>query len=77
LDKNKDPLQEDLQTAMKKSTVPLVASLFLENITGIGEVDDGKGKRSKGVNFVTVAAQYKVQWKEAIADNHSRNNWQS
>lgn len=45
---------------MKKSDNSLVNYLFVENITGIGEVDDPKQKRGKGVNFVTVASQYKV-----------------
>jgi myosin heavy subunit len=58
LDKNKDPLQEDLSSCMKKSTVNLVANLFLENITGVGEVEGAK--RGKGSNFITVGYQYKV-----------------
>jgi len=60
IDKNKDPLQDDLQTCMKKSTVDMVSYLFVENITGIGEVSDVK-RRGKGVNFITVATQYKEQ----------------
>lgn len=57
--KNKDPLQEDLQSCMKKSENNMIASLFLENLTGVGEVSDLK--RGKGVNFITVASQYKEQ----------------
>jgi myosin heavy subunit len=59
LDKNKDPLQDDLSLTMKKSTLPLVAKLFSENITGIGEVQTNE-KRGKGASFITVGAQYKV-----------------
>jgi len=62
IDKNKDPLQDDLQTCMKKSSHDMVSYLFVENITGIGEVSDtGKQRRGKGVNFITVATQYKEQ----------------
>jgi myosin heavy subunit len=61
LEKNRDPLQDDLQTCCKKSTISLVSALFSENLTGVGEVDDPHAKkRGKGVNFVTVASQYKV-----------------
>lgn len=64
LDKNKDPLQEDLKACMKKSSFELISGLFSSNITGIGEVED-PSKRTKGANFVTVAAQYKVPVKGA------------
>jgi len=63
LDKNKDPLQDDLQTCMKRSEIALIAFLFENNITGIGEVGQQRGK---GVNFVTVANQYKEQLQKLI-----------
>jgi myosin heavy subunit len=59
LDKNKDPLQEDLSTCMKKSNISLISDLFEQNLTGVGSVDE-KSKRGKGTNFVTVSMQYKV-----------------
>lgn len=58
LDKNKDPLADDLSSCMKKSQNELVASLFAENITGVGEVEGAK--RGKGASFITVGFQYKV-----------------
>ena len=60
LDKNKDPLQDDIQSCMKKSSDAVISLLFTVNITGIGEVDDNR-KRGKGAAFITVAAQYKVR----------------
>jgi len=49
LDKNKDPLQDDLQTCFKKSGNPLISFLFTENITGVGEVNDPNSNRRGNV----------------------------
>lgn len=51
LDKNKDPLQLDLQTCMKKSEDELVSYLFTRNLTGIGEIEE-VGKRGRGVGVI-------------------------
>jgi len=67
LEKNKDPLQEDLITCMKKSDSQLVATLFTQNLTGVGEVDDPKARRGKGANFVTVGGQHKEQLLQLMA----------
>jgi len=58
LDKNKDPLQEDIQACLKRSSLDLVRYLFENNLTGVGEVGQSRGK---GVNFITVAQAHKEQ----------------
>jgi len=67
LEKNKDPLQEDLITCMKKSDHILVTTLFTENLTGVGEIEDPKARRGKGANFVTVGGQHKEQLLKLMA----------
>ncbi len=70
LDKNKDPLADDLVSTFSKSSQNLIAELFLENITGVGFVEE-KGKRGKGANFITVASQYKEQLHKLITTLYS------
>ena len=51
LEKNKDPLQNDLETLMRESRNPFVGNLFLE--------DPNRGKKS--AQLLTVGYQYKEQ----------------
>eukprot|EP01099_Mayorella_cantabrigiensis_P006382 TRINITY_DN529_c0_g1_i8.p1 TRINITY_DN529_c0_g1~~TRINITY_DN529_c0_g1_i8.p1 ORF type:complete len:1417 (-),score=467.12 TRINITY_DN529_c0_g1_i8:2318-6529(-) len=58
LEKNKDPLQDDLETVMKNSTMELLQELFSGEYSN--KVDDGKGasKDDKGAAIKSKAAAF-------------------
>jgi myosin heavy subunit len=62
LEKNKDPLQPDLETCMRDSKEPFVRRLFTEHFEDLPtSLVEYQRKGAKGAAFVTVAAQYKSQ----------------
>jgi myosin heavy chain 9/10/11/14 len=62
LEKNKDPLQPDLETALRESKDSYVRRLFTEYYEDLPtSLAEFQKKGAKGANFVTVAAQYKTQ----------------
>jgi myosin heavy subunit len=61
LEKNKDPLQNDLKTAFLNSELPFVSKLFSDKTLALDN-DQGGGanaKRGRGAAFITVAGQHK------------------
>nr|2XO8_A Chain A, MYOSIN-2 HEAVY CHAIN [Dictyostelium discoideum] len=65
LEKNKDPLQQDLELCFKDSSDNVVTKLFNDpNIAS---------RAKKGANFITVAAQYKEQLASLMATLETTN----
>jgi len=71
LDKNKDPLQNDLETTMKESKDGFVGRLFATDSRAAPVASKGAGK--KGANFVTVGFQHKEQLASLISTLKSTN----
>jgi len=61
LEKNKDPLQNDLEATIKSSTNKFVANLFSPALAAGGGSTLAAGARKKGAQFLTVGAAYKEQ----------------
>jgi myosin protein heavy chain len=63
IDKNKDPLQADLQMACCESKNPFVAKLFTDRSLAVagqsGSAIHAKGQSQRGANFITVGAHHK------------------
>jgi myosin protein heavy chain len=64
IDKNKDPLQADLQLACCESKNPFVGKLFTDRTLAVAgqsgsAIHAGKGQGQRGANFVTVGAHHK------------------
>lgn len=74
LEKNKDPLQPDLETTLRESKNPFVRRLFTETYDELPtSLTEFQKKGAKGASFVTVAAQYKAQLASLMATLQSTN----
>jgi myosin heavy subunit len=86
LEKNKDPLQEDLELALKKSANPFIADLFGDEF--VPKLDrpptpnDSRSRspaaksgdaRKKGAQFITVSAHHKEQLNHLMATLQATN----
>jgi myosin heavy subunit len=68
LEKNRDPLQHDLEQVIKGSSIPTLAKLFVQ--FALNEADasgaPAPAQSKKGAAFITVAAQYREQLNELM-----------
>jgi myosin heavy subunit len=72
LEKNRDPLQHDLEQTIKSSEIPSLSKLFMQ--FALNEADPtsntGTGKQSsrtgKSASFITVASQYRDQLNDLL-----------
>merc|ERR1712137_626946 len=66
LEKNKDPLQNDLETCMKSSSNKFVANPFSPALSA-GGGSSAATERKKGAQFITVGSQYKEQLNDLMS----------